>query len=147
MDSIAMSLPLEKTVRGYTIQRMALGAYLKALKQIQAFPRELVARLLPEGDLGRLLEQLKHIDRDGVIDLMLKSLSLVPEQTLELIAGLTGIPQEKLLTDPGIGADGLAEIIDVWLEVNGAENFSRAASHAGKTIKALAATLRAGSKG
>ncbi len=147
MDSISMSIPEEKTIRGYAIKRLPLGAYLKALQQIQTFPRDVIARLIPDGDVGKLLEKLKGIDRSGIADLFLQAATVIPEQAMPMIAQLTGIPQKKLLTDPAIGADGLAEILDAWLEVNGAENFLRAASHAGKTIRALAATLRAGSKG
>ena len=147
MNSVNLSLPQERTVRGYTIKRMPLGVYLQALKTLQDFPRDVIAQLLPEGDVGQLLVTLKHIDRAGLLDLAMKALAVVPEQAIGLMAKLTGIPQKKLLTDPAIGADGLAELVDAWLEVNGAENFLRAASHAGHTVKTLAATLRAGYKG
>lgn len=144
MDSISLSLPVARNVRGYMIRRMPLGAYLQAIQTIKDFPRDIAARMIPEGDLGTLLEQLKHVDRNMMIDLLLKAVAVVPEQMFALIARLTGIPQKKLLTDEAIGADGLAEILDAWLEVNGAENFLRAASHAGQTIKTLAATLKRG---
>ena len=45
----------------------------------------------------------------------------------ELLAALTGIPEEQLLNDPGIGLDGLMEILNAWLEVNNIENFISAA--------------------
>ena len=147
MDSITLSLPKSRNVRGCMIKRMPLGAYLQAIQTIKDFPKDIAARMIPEGDLGTLLEQLKHVDRNLMIDLLLKAMAIVPEQMVTLIARLTGIPEKKLMTDAAIGADGLAEILDAWLEVNGAENFLRAASHAGQTIKTLAATLKHGYNG
>ena len=147
MNSVELSLPKSKTVRGYEIKRMPLGAYLQALQLMQEFPRDVAAKMLPNGNVSALLEQLKTLDREATVDLILRALAIIPEQLMGLIARLTGIARNKLLNDPEIGADGLAEIIDAWLEVNGAENFIRAAAHAGQTITTLAAALKTGSKG
>jgi len=146
-DSITLSLPQSREVRGCVIKRMPLGAYLSALQTLKDFPQETAAKLIPEGDIGTLLERLKHIDRQMLTELFLNALAVLPEQMIALIAKLTGIPSKKLLTDTDIGLDGLAEIVDAWLEVNGAENFFRAASRTARTIKQLAATLNAGYKG
>lgn len=145
-NSIDLSLPKERTVRGYTIKRMPIGAYLKALQTLQDFPRDVAAKLLPSGNVLALLEQLKKIDRATLADLAIKALTIVPEQCMGLVCQLTGIPKAKLLTDADIGMDGLAEIVDAWLEINGAENFLRAAKSATGKIAQYAAALKAGSK-
>ena len=64
-----------------------------------------------------------------------------------LIAALTEIPEDTLRNDPQIGADGLLEIVDAFLEVNAAENFIRAAGRLRQHIGRLAATLKPGSSG
>jgi len=146
--SIKQSIPVEQTVHGYAVKRMPLGAYLRALQTLQDFPRDVVAQMFPDKtDLGKALESLRSLNRDSMIDLLLKALTVVPERAVGLVAELTGIPADTLLNDPVIGLDGIAEIVNAWLEVNGAENFSRAASRSAKTIKALAATLKNGYKG
>ena len=144
-DSIDLSLPQSREVRGCMIKRMPLGTYLVALQTLKNWPAETAAKLLPDGDLNGMLERLKHIDRPMLVELLMHAFAVLPEQLLALVAQLTGIPVKKLHTDPAIGLDGLAEIVDAWLEVNGAENFLRAASRAMHTVQQIAASLKPGS--
>ncbi len=145
MNSIDISLPRSVTVRGQEIKRMPLGRYLQAIRTLESFPREVAAKLVPEGDVSKVLETLKTLDRAKLVALALKALTVVPEQTVKLIAVLTEIPEDTLLNDAQIGADGLLEIVSVFLEVNAAENFIRAAGRLRQTIGRLAATLKPGS--
>lgn len=147
MNSIDVSLPRSVTVRGQEIRRMPLGKYLQAIRLLESFPRELAAKLAPDRDIAGALEALKTLDRETLIDLALKALGVVPEQAVMLIAALTEIPADTLLSDERIGADGLAEIVDAWLEVNAAENFIRAAGRLRQKIGRLAATMKPGFKG
>lgn len=126
---------------------MPLGRYLQAIRMLEGFPREVAAKLVPEGDVSRVLEALKTLDRAKLADFALKALAVVPDQTVKLIAALTEIPEDTLLNDARIGADGLVEIVNAFLEVNAAENFIRAAGRLRKTIVLLAATLKPGSNG
>jgi hypothetical protein len=147
MKSIDVSLPRSVTVRGQEIRRMPLGKYLQAIRMLERFPREVAAKLAPDGDGAGVLETLKTLDRAKLLDLVLKALTVVPEQAVQLIATLTEIPEETLLNDERIGADGLMEILDVWLEVNAAENFIQAAGCLRQKISRFAAMLKPGSSG
>ncbi|HPF86505.1 MAG TPA: hypothetical protein PK537_00460 [Candidatus Limiplasma sp.] len=147
MNSIDVSLPKSVTVRGCEIRRMPLGKYLQAIRLLETFPRETAQKLVPGGDLADVLEALKALDRSRLIDLALKALAVVPAQTVALIAALTDIPQDTLLNDEAIGADGLLEIAEAWLTVNDTENFMRAAGRVRQRISRLAATLKPGCKG
>ncbi|HPJ01773.1 MAG TPA: hypothetical protein PKU80_02905 [Candidatus Limiplasma sp.] len=147
MNSIDVSLPRSVTVRGQVIRRMPLGRYLQAIRMLEGFPREVAMRLVPDGTIAAALEALKTLDREKLLDLLLKALTVVPEQMVGLIAALTEIPEDTLWNDPQIGADGLLEIVDAFLEVNAAENFIRAAGRLRQHIGRLAATLKPGSSG
>lgn len=147
MNSIDVSLPRSVTVCGYEIRRLPLGKYLQAIRLLETFPRETAEKLVPEGDLAGVLDALKTLDRSRLIDLALKGLTVMPAQAVALIAALTEIPQERLLNDEAIGADGLLEIIEAWLTVNDTENFMRAAGRVRQSIHRFAATLKPGSKG
>ncbi|MBN1778451.1 MAG: hypothetical protein JW811_10055 [Clostridiales bacterium] len=147
MNSIDVSLPRSVTVRGQEIRRMPLGKYLQAIRLLESFPREAAEKLVPDGDIAGVLETLKTLDRRKLIDLALKALAVVPKQAVELIAALTEIPEETLLNDERIGADGLMEILDAFFEVNAAENFTLAAGRVRRKISRFAATLKPGSSG
>ncbi len=146
-DSIDLSLPRSVTVRGCEIRRMPLGKYLQAIRLLETFPRETAEKLTPDGDLTGMLEALKALDRAALIDLAVKALAVVPAQAVALIAALTDIPQERLLGDEAIGADGLMEILDAWLTLNGTENFLLAAGRVKQKISRFAAALKPGCKG
>jgi len=147
MNSIDVSLPRSVTVRGCEVRRMPLGRYLQAIRLLETFPRETAEKLVPDGDIAGVLEALRTPDRSRLIDLALRALAVVPGQAVALIAALTDIPEDRLLNDEVIGADGLMEIAEAWLEVNDAENFWAAAGRVRQTISRFAATLKAGCKG
>ena len=147
MNAIDLSLPKSITVRGYEIRRMPLGKYLQAIRLLETFPRETAEALVPDGNLADVLDALKTLDRATLIDLALKAVSVVPVQAVALIAALTDIPQERLLHDEAIGADGLMEILDAWLTLNNMENFLLAARRVMQKISRFAATLKTGCKG
>ncbi len=147
MNAMDVSLPKSVTVRGCVIRRMPLGRFLQAIRLLETFPRETAEKLVPDGDLGVVMETLRTLDRQKLIDLMLKALAVVPAQAVALIAQLTEIPLEQLLNDEAIGADGLLEIAEAWLTVNDAENFTRAAGRVRRLISRAAAAMKTGSKG
>ena len=138
-DSIDLSLSRSVTVRGYEIKRAALGAYLQALKQLQSFPKDVTAALFPGQNADQVLETLKHISSDTLLALVARALTVVPDRALALVAKLTGIPLNRLNNDANIGLDGLMEIVTAWMELNGIENFMRAARQLINKAKASAA--------
>ncbi len=144
MNSIDVSLPRSITVRGQEITKMPLGRYLQAIRLLESFPRQVAEALIPDTDVSAFLETLKTMDRAKLLDLALKALTVVPEQTVKLIAVLTEIPEETLLSDAAIGADGLLDIVNAWLEVNMAENFTQAARRLRSHISRLTATWKPG---
>ena len=139
-DSIGLSLPQSVTVRGYEIKRAPLGAYLQALKQLQSFPKEVTAALFPGQNADQVLVALKHLNSDALLALVARALTVVPDRALALVAKLAGIPLNRLTNDANIGLDGLMEIVTAWMELNGIENFTRAARQLMEKLRAPAAS-------
>ena len=144
-DRVALSLTESETVRGYEIRRLPLGEYLRALDALRQAPRTLLAACFPGEDASQALARLAHIDADGLGELMLRAMAVVPGEAVRLIAQLTGVPEEKLLGDPQIGLDGVAQMMEAFWRINGLGNFTQAARRAAAALRESAG--RTGSSG
>ena len=136
--SIDLSLPAARTVRGYPIERMPIGRFLAAARRIDGLPQEVLRRLFPGAqDAARSLASL---DREGLIALCARALTVLPDEAVTVFAELAGLDEQALRDDPNVGLDGLMEMIEAWMEVNHIENFMAAA-------RTLARRVRAGMTG
>ena len=135
-DSAALSLKESEMVRGYEIRRLPLGEYLRALDALRQAPRTLLAACFPGEDAAQVLAHLAKIDADGLGELMLRAMAVVPGEAVRLIAQLTGVPEEKLLGDPQIGLDGVAQMMEAFWRINGLGNFTQAARRAAAAVRA-----------
>lgn len=138
--SIKKSLPPVRKVRGYTIRRMPLGAFLAALETVQELPGELMNRLFPGQSLPEIFSALKSCDSDVLSQLLLRLFTVAPALLIELAAELTGIDEDTLRDDPALGVEGFGELVAAWMEVNGIENFIRTARTLESKVRAVAAT-------
>lgn len=123
MNFMKKSLPAERKVCGYAIKKMPLGAYLAAVDRIKSFPAGLMNALFPGMTLADMLDWLKGLDEARLTQLLGTVLTTVPAQGIALIADLTGIPEQTLLEDEGIGLAGLMQIVKAFTEVNELESF------------------------
>lgn len=144
-DSAALSLMKSETVRGYEIRRLPLGEYLRALDALREAPRTLLHACFPGENAAQVLARLAQIDADGLSELLLRAMAVVPGEAVRLIAQLTGVPEEKLLGDPQIGLDGVAQMLEAFWRINGLGNFTQAARRAAAAVRAGAG--RTGSSG
>lgn len=117
------SLPLQRTVCGFTIKKMPVGAYLTAVERLKLFPTELINAIFPGMDVGQILQWFKQMDEARISHLLGTILTTVPELGIALLADLTGIPQNQLLEDENIGLMGLMQIVKTFVEVNELESF------------------------
>lgn len=132
---IGLSLGGEGTIRGYTIKRMPLGAYIKALDKLGKLPGELLAACFPGQSLTEAAKAVTNADGNTLQPLVTRALTIAPEYIITLAAQLLDIPEATLLEDPLIGLDGLAEMLEAWFELNGLMVFL-------KTARALAMRVR-----
>lgn len=127
--SVALSLPKERVIRGYTLRRMPIGQFLKAAQLLRQLPGEWLARLTRGG--GRL-------DAEGLKERFLLLATELPCYAVALFAQLSGLEEKRLLEDEAVGLDGLMELVEGWLELNGIENFIKAAGALQGKVRSLA---------
>lgn len=141
--SEALSLDTGKLVRGYEVRRLPIGGYLRALERLREAPEQLMEACFPGRDAAAVLGALAGADKGALVQVALRVLEVAPAFAVGLIAQVCGIPEERLLNDPGIGLDGLMEIIEAWAEVNGTANFlRRLQAMCGANLQAATAFLR-----
>lgn len=144
-NSIDVSLPQSKMVRGYEIKRMPIGAYLQAMQTLNDTPRELIEALYPGEGVDGFLRKMRNMDKDALYALIMKASCVLPERVIGIFSQVSGIGADKLIGDPKLGLDGLMELVLAWAEVNGIENFTSGVRQLMEKIRAL--TGRTGSKG
>ncbi len=74
-SSVSVSLPRSIKVRGYTIKKMPIGAYLTAMETLQDLPMQLMEALFPGQDASGILAQLTALDKDGLSSLLMRALT------------------------------------------------------------------------
>lgn len=121
MNTIKNSLGTDKTVRGYTIKRLHLGGYVLALDALGNLPEDAMKQVLPEGALSDLTVE-------SLMGVLTRALRVVPEYAIRFCAQLLEVDEAELKENREIGLDGLMELLNAWVELNGVENFIKAAS-------------------
>ena len=146
-NSAALSLPKSRTVRGYEIRKMPIGAFLEACGVLEELPQTALRLLFPGKQEGDILTELAGLTREKLQALFLRAAAVLPGEMVRLFAKLRGIEEKALLEDPGIGLDGLGEMAEAWMEVNGIENFIRTMGALGAKARALMGGANTGSRG
>lgn len=113
------SLPGGKLVRGRMIPRLPLGEYLAALQALQNLPADLLSACFPGKSLSEVLQALKSLDEQALVQLAANLAGSGAPYVLGLVSRFSGIPEKELREDPAIGLDGLVEILQAVFEVNG----------------------------
>lgn len=106
-----LSLPGGKVVRGHLIPRLPLGEYLAALQALQNLPADLLSACFPGKSLTEVLQALKTLDEQALVQLVANLAGSGAPYVLGLVARFSGIPEKELREDPAIGLDGLVEIL------------------------------------
>ena len=146
-NSAALSLPKSRTVRGYEIRKMPIGAFLEACGVLEELPQTALRLLFPGKQEGDILTELAGLTREKLQALFLRAAAVLPREMVRLFAKLSGIEEKALLEDPRIGLDGLGEMAEAWMEVNGIEIFIRTMGALGAKARALMGGANTGSRG
>ena len=117
-DKSKLSAPRYKKVCGYEIRKMPIGRYLEAIDAVSLFPDELIGACFPGMELKEIVERLTAFDDKLLRTCLANAFTAAPRHIVGFVAKLTGIDPDKLLNDENIGLDGLADIIDAFIEVN-----------------------------
>ena len=87
-NSAALSLPKSRTVRGYEIRKMPIGAFLEACSLLEELPGTALRLLFPEKKEGDILAELAGLDKDKLQELFLRALAVLPGEMVRLFAKL-----------------------------------------------------------
>ena len=126
MSLFKKSLSTEKTVRGYQVKRLALQDYLNSVDRLKDIPGGLLQACFPGMSLDQIFDSLKKLDEQTLTALLGNAFTVAPRYVVQFVAEITGLDAEKLLADKEVGLDGLAEIIEVFWDINGLSNFTQA---------------------
>ena len=134
--SLKLSAPIEKTLHGVKIRKLPIGQYIKVMRTIDELPQLLVEKVLPEKSVGDLFSAMKNIDKDSLVFLIGRLITVVPEELMKLIGDLLDIPLERLLgTDENaLGLSELTEILLAFWEANDMTDFFANARRLAKTV-------------
>lgn len=122
--STGMSLETGKMVRGHEIKRLPMRGYLKALDLLQDAPNALIAEMFPGMPMDKVVKELGKAGKDELVEIAMRAIGIVPDFALRLFSQLSELPMDVLLDDRAIGLDGLLEMVEAWVEVNGIGNFT-----------------------
>lgn len=125
-NTIQKSMEMSRTVRGYEIHRMPLGAFLEAVDAIRNAPVQILEAMYPGKGSVEALRNLSDLNTDALRSTLISAITYAPAQIVGVLSKLFGIPEETLLSDPQIGLDGLVELLNAWLDLNNIENFTNA---------------------
>ena len=122
-NTIQKSMEMSRTVRGYEIRRMPLGAFLEAVDAIREAPVQILESIYPGKGPMEALRILSGLNAQTLRGVLISAFTYAPDQFVGVLSKLLDIPKDDLLGDPKIGLDGLTELLNVWLDLNNIENF------------------------
>lgn len=122
-----MSAPPERELYGVKIRKLPVGKYLQVLRAIDELPATLLEAIVPDASspLEGILS-LEKLDNDGMTKMVLRLLTVIPEQFCRTIAGLLDISPARLLNPDApdaLALSELAEILESAWEINDMTDF------------------------
>lgn len=110
---------LSKTIElyGVKIKKMPCGKYFEALEQL----KELPSNFLLEAFNGKKVKLSSMMNVEGIVELVMKFLAILPEFTMNFLAKLLDVEADKLKND--VTPYELLQIIKKFIEINELESF------------------------
>lgn len=113
--SLQISAPKEKKLYGVCIRKLPVAKYINFLRAAEELPQILIGRIFPDTGIDGIMEYLKGLDKDKLLDLLTRLLAVVPEELMGLLSELLDIPKERLTEDTPDSLS-LAELLEIILE-------------------------------
>lgn len=96
-DATERSVPTLKTLHGVQIKKLPNGAYIAALNKAQNLPETLLKGCFPGEDIDNIIKSFENINTDGIVNLVGRLLTCVPEQFLKFVSDVSDIPFDTLM--------------------------------------------------
>jgi hypothetical protein len=120
-DATALSIPHDFGLHGIKIRKLPIGQYLKALDSIKNLPEILLKECFSGMDSCEIINKLKSLNEDSLIELAGTLIKTIPEQALKFIATLLGCSFEKLRDE--VTPKELLDILKEFWKVNDMSDF------------------------
>lgn len=114
----SLSLPKTKTVHGVQIKKMPCGKYFETLQTLKNLPEDFIKELT-EGKEDFKLSEMMTVE--GITELIIKLLIILPDFTVSFLSTLTDIDEEKIRNE--LTPKELADIIQEFWKINELESF------------------------
>lgn len=118
--SLKISAPREKELYGVKIRKLPIAKYIRVLRTAEDLPQLLLGKAFPGQSADEMINYLKHLDKDKLLELLTRLITVVPEEAMKLLSELLEIPQERLLEDTpdALSPAELLEIVSEYWEIN-----------------------------
>ena len=145
--SLKISAPKDTIIYGVHIRKLPIAKYIRLLHTAEELPQLLIGRAFPGQNVGEIMQYLKNLNKDNLIDLITRLLAVVPEELMGLLSELLDIPREGLLEDnpDALSPKELLEIISAFWDLNDMTDFFGIARRLAGQVKATSSGSNAGS--
>lgn len=118
--SLKISAPREKELYGVKIRKLPIAKYIRVLRTAEDLPQLLLGKAFPGQSADEMINYLKHLDKDKLLELLTRLITVVPEEAMKLLSELLDIPQERLLDDTpdALSPAELLEIVEEFWKIN-----------------------------
>lgn len=114
----SLSLPKKKIIHGVEVRKMPCGKYFETLQTLKNLPEDFIKKLTEGKEEFRISEMLTI---EGMTELSIKFLTILPDFTVSFLATLIDIEEEKIKNE--LSPKELVDIIQEFWEMNELESF------------------------
>lgn len=111
--SLNMSMPSEETLYGVNIHKLTIAKYIEVMRTLDDLPKILFGALPELGDVNDVISFIANLNREKIIDIITRLLTVAPEQICRLLSKLLDIPECRLLDSSAPDGLGLTELIKI----------------------------------
>lgn len=119
--SVNMSLPEEKDVHGVIIVKAPMGRYIQSLKDLADLPEIIADKLFPGQKASEIFAMFVGIDRDGLITLATRLMTIMPDTAVETLCKLMGVDYDVIMNEKT--PKQFVDIVKAWWAMNDMSSF------------------------
>lgn len=122
--SARMSIPKGREVHGVKIEKVPVGRYISALKEMEDLPQTILDDCFPGQDLDDILMLLTTGDRSAILAALTRLLTVVPEHVLTACGYILDQSPEFLMNN--LTPKELLDVLQAFWKVNDMSDFFKA---------------------
>jgi len=123
-NAATLSLPQRKELYGIKIEKLPIGRYIEAIESFENLPQILIKEVFPDSTPDEVLQKLKRMNEDMLIEIAGNMFKTIPEQLLKFISKLLKCDYDYLYNN--ITPSQLLEVLTELWKMNDVSNFINA---------------------